>query len=135
MNNKKQKNMKTKLLKKLGEEALIDYVEKKSKLKRNQFMFAITGGNLYVSLVIAKNNELIKVGNFSYNAFIKNVYEDSPEHIYAIKKHIDLCIKRYNGEDVEIPTLCGNKNFWKDVYKKKGKIKATLTGILLPVLF
>jgi len=88
-----------------------------STLQKNQFIFAMEGGDGYSSFIITQNNKLISLGKFSYNRFIRIEYGWNQSDLKAIQSFLDLCIKKIDDPKIIVPILTGNPDLWDAIYK------------------
>jgi len=108
-------------IKALGYKNLVDYVLNNSTLKEDQFTFAMQGGDGYNSFIVAKENKLLFLGEFSYARFIRMEYPVDSSDCVAITKFFDLCIKKLSNKNVKVPPLYGNPETWNPCYRKAKK--------------
>lgn len=111
---------KKKLVAGLGYNNLEAYVIANSSLKKGQFVFAMLGGDDYSHFLVAKDNQITDLGEFSYERFIRVEYGSEETDIVATTRFLDLCIKKLEKPTLKkVPMLAGNPDLWDKCYKKK----------------
>lgn len=75
------------------------------------------GGDGYAHFVIANENKLFFLGEFSYDRFIRIQYGTTKEDLTAITKFLKLCLQKLKDPKIQIPTLVGNPDYWDACYK------------------
>ena len=106
------------IVKGLGSKNLVDYVLNNSTLKKDQFTFAMKGRDGLASFLVAKDNVLLSLGQFSYKRFIRVEYGTSEADLMAISKFFDLCIQKLSIPGIEVPKLDDNDAFWSEYYQE-----------------
>lgn len=96
---------------------LIEKIEEKLGLKQhNDFILGQCGGTGYVNLITIKDSKFFRLGEVSYESFIRRdvhgIYEQATDIF------IELIRRKLNGESIEIPTLYGNSEYWDEIYFK-----------------
>jgi hypothetical protein len=104
------------MIKSLGDKAIVEYVTRNSTLKADQFTFAMEGGDGYASFLVVKENKLVRLGQLSYERFIRVEYGTTNKDRWALTKFLDLCIQKLNGKKVSVPVLFGNPEGWNKTY-------------------
>lgn len=102
----------------LGYKSLENYVIENSSLKKEQFVFVMFGGDGYAHFLVAKDNQIIDLGQFYYNLFIPGGGSKIEGDLIAITRFLDLCIKKLEDPKIEVPMLTGNPDMWDVCYKK-----------------
>ncbi len=106
------------IIKELIYQSFVDYVINNSTLKKDQFTFAMQGGHGYATFIVAKDNKLLFLGEFSFDRFIRGVYGTDEDDLIAITKFLNLCIKKLEDHSIKVPILYGNPEVWDRCYKE-----------------
>jgi len=107
-------------IKGLGAKNIVDYILANSTLQEDQFAFVMRGLSGAATFIVAKDNKLIKLGDFDYRRFIRITPPyDTQKDVIAIAIFLDLCIRKLEGEDINVPELFGNSDNWDACYKKE----------------
>jgi hypothetical protein len=109
-----------KTIKGLGKKNMVDYVLANSTLQEEQFAFVMIGLSGAATFIVAKDNKLIMLGEFDYRRFIHIAPPyDTQNNVIAITRFLDLCIRKFEGEDISVPELFGNSDGWDECYKRE----------------
>lgn len=101
---------------------ILDLFAEKTGLKLDEdFCYAQCGGTGYCEITVIKNNKLMSIGEFSYNAFIRNEHNDLRDKtsIAIMEKFLELAILFMEGKSDKKPTTLWG-NYWFNIrdYKK-----------------
>jgi len=89
------------------------------------FVYTQNGGTGYCFITVYKDGRFLKLGEFSYRAWVSNVNNDLTKFhfIRIIEYFCDQCILRMNAPALPMPkTLCGNTYFVVQDYQDKVEI-------------
>ncbi len=98
------------------QEDMVNCFAEKTGLEKDQFGFFQTDDSGYATLIVIKDNHLVELGRFVHDGFIRNsdLFE---RYGKAVNMFLDLCVRKFQGEDIKVPDLYGNPDCWGDCYK------------------
>ncbi|MEI6673524.1 MAG: hypothetical protein WCL02_09950 [bacterium] len=102
----------------LGIKNIVDYVLANSKLQEDEFAFVRILLSEAITFIVAKDNKIIGLGQFDCKRFSIEPPYDTKNDIIAITRFLDLCIRKLEDENITVPELFGNSDFWDECYKK-----------------